>query len=178
MRSFTLKAQISALRFALRRGKRDLDPLQTYLRDAIFNLGCHGLNEGEYNSDSYENRKVPKWCYQIDRIERGLSPIVKRENDLVNSTEENSTEEKDEVEYSMEFYRQLREQTMGPWRRALFTEVGGGEASTSDLPSDTESNYGGFRRYTLDIPVDTDSDPDDFYLSDHDSDTDWFVPPV
>ena len=72
----------------MRRGKRDLDPLQTYLRDAILNLGCHGLNEGEYNSDSYENRKVPKWCYQVDRIERGLSPIVKRENDLVNSMEE------------------------------------------------------------------------------------------
>ena len=78
-------------------------------------------------------------------------------------------EEKDEVEYSMDFYQQLREQTMGPWRRALFTEVGGGEASTSDPPSG---------RYTIESPVDTDSDPEDFYFSDHDSDTGWFVPPV
>lgn len=108
MRGFTLQAQASAMRFALRRGKRDLDPLQTYLRDAIFNLGCYGLREwrGEYRANSYENRRVPLWCYAVDHLERG-----RRLPHDSNSY--------------WSFNHELNEQISGPWRRKLFAEIGG-----------------------------------------------------
>ncbi|MCJ1272116.1 hypothetical protein MMC22_012023 [Lobaria immixta] len=125
MRSFTLQAQASAMRFAMRRGKRELDPLQTYLRDAIFNLGCYGLREGEYDATSYENRRVPVWCYKVDRIERGLSPLtvyVKQPDQLGLIP---GTEEWNLVEYSKNFFREWKLQISGPWRRTLFHEVGG-----------------------------------------------------
>ncbi|MCJ1271187.1 hypothetical protein MMC22_011087 [Lobaria immixta] len=129
MRPFTLQAQVSAMRFALRRGNRDLDPLQTYLRDAIFNLGCYGLHEGEYYAMSYENRKVPMWCYKVDRIERGLSPVTAPVMHWLYAFDRmglvNGTEEWNWIEYSMKFYREWKQQTSGPWRRTLFAEVGG-----------------------------------------------------
>ena len=107
MRGFTLQAQASAMRFALRRGKRDLDPLQTYLRDAIFNLGCYGLREGgEYQADSYENRRVPLWCYDVDYMERGWR-LPHESKDY------------------WKFYRELNKQISGPWRRKLFADIGG-----------------------------------------------------
>lgn len=126
MRSFTLQAQASAMRFALRRGNRELDPQQTYLRDAIFNLGCYGLHEGEYSPDSYENRKVPLWCYQVDRIESGLDPKITTFmylQSVLNQMDE--SEQWDQARSSMEFYQELRKQISGPWRRKLFTELGG-----------------------------------------------------
>lgn len=125
MRSFTLQAQASAMRFALRRGNRDLDPQQTYIRDAIFNLGCYGLHEGEYSATSYENRRVPLWCYQVDRIERGLSPIVSV-SDMDETTDGETEEDEPDVSYySRKVCRELKQQVSGPWRRNLFTEVGG-----------------------------------------------------
>lgn len=116
MRSFTLQAQVSAMRFALRRGNRALDSPQTYLNIAIFNLGCYGIHEGEYDAVSYETLGVPLWCYQVDRIERGLNPrmlpVVRHRNWNL-------------VDYHREFYLEHRRQIFGPWRRTLFAEVGG-----------------------------------------------------
>ncbi|MCJ1467651.1 hypothetical protein MMC07_006276 [Pseudocyphellaria aurata] len=123
MRSFTLHAQVSAMRFALRRGTRNLDSLQSYLRDAIFNLGCYGLHEDEYDPSSYEDRRVPLWCYQVDRIERGLSPVI------VDSSWDNVCsyidDQKGLLEYSRAFNRELEQLVSGPWRRTLFAEAGG-----------------------------------------------------
>lgn len=125
MRSFTLRAQVSAMRFALRRGNRALDPLQTYLRDAIFNLGCYGLHDdGEYDATSYETRKVPFWCFQIDRMKRGLDPIVVT-LDHFETVLYSEVEFTQHENYSKEFYRDLKSQVSGPWRRSLFADVGG-----------------------------------------------------
>ncbi|MCJ1426234.1 hypothetical protein MMC29_004137 [Sticta canariensis] len=118
MRSFTLQAQVSAMRFALRRGNRDLDPVQRYLRDAIFNLGCYGLHDGEYNPTSYETRRVPMWCYQVGRIERGLSPIIT----AVRADRRSSAELAEKTE---KFFLELRREVSGSWRRSLYAEVGG-----------------------------------------------------
>lgn len=124
VRSYTLQAQVSAVRFALRRGKEDLDPLQTYLREGIFNLGCYGLYEGKYDPTSYEDREIPIWCFQIDRIERGLSPIIAPVMD-------SPPESESHLNYlelfrnAERFHRELKGQVFGPWRRALFAERGG-----------------------------------------------------
>lgn len=127
IRSFTLQAQVSAMRFALRRGNRDLDPLQTYLRDAIFNVGCYGLHEpGVYSAISYENRRVPMWCFKVDRIERGLSPKVLAVKHRLSTFDRISfTIQQVQEEYSNDFYRQLKQQVSGPWRRTLFADAGG-----------------------------------------------------
>lgn len=119
MRRFTIQAQVSAMRFALRRGNRELDPLQSYLRDAIFNLACYGLHDGEYCAMSYEDRRVPLWCYQVDRIERGLSPIMPWAMPAGKKPIWNMRQA------SEEFYLELNQQDSGPWRRALFADVGG-----------------------------------------------------
>ncbi|MCJ1266474.1 hypothetical protein MMC22_006359 [Lobaria immixta] len=129
MRPFTLQAQITAMRFALRRGHRDLDPLQTYLRDAIFNLGCYGLHEGEYYAISYEKRRIPFWCYMVDCIERGLSPLCGKvmtwEYAFNTMHMDEESLEWDGVEYSREIYQEWKQQISGPWRRTLFAEIGG-----------------------------------------------------
>ena len=122
MRRYTVQAQASAMRFALRRGNRDLDPLQTYLRDAIFNLGCYGLREGEYDAKSYENRRVPVWCYKIDRLER------------------RQTTARNWNTPSWDFYRSLNNQISGPWRRKLFAEVGGDESQWSDREQESDDD--------------------------------------
>ena len=124
MRPFTLQAQASAMRFALRRGNRDLDPLQSDLRDAIFNLGCYGLHEGEYCAISYEKRRVPLWCYQVYRIERGLCPIV----DPVIEWSYEADGRRIGIpmdQHSKRFYLDLKQQVSGRWRRKLFAEIGG-----------------------------------------------------
>ncbi|MCJ1264445.1 hypothetical protein MMC22_004317 [Lobaria immixta] len=74
--SFKLRAQVSVMRFAIRRAQWDLTPVQCHLRDALFNLGCFGANDApeEYCADSYENRPLPMWSWQFDRIERGMNP--------------------------------------------------------------------------------------------------------
>ncbi|MCJ1425142.1 hypothetical protein MMC29_003030 [Sticta canariensis] len=123
MRQFTLQAQVSAMRFALRRGNRELDPLQSDLRDAIFNLACYGLHDGEYCAISYENRRIPLWCYQVDRIERGLSPAVL--GVMQWSYGVGKRPSTDIGRYSEKFFLELQQQVSGPWRRTLFAEVGG-----------------------------------------------------
>lgn len=120
IRLYTVQAQAAAMRFALRRGNRSLDWEQTHLRDAIFNLGCYGLPEGEYSAASYETRRVPFWCYQVDRMERGLSARVAHVADL-----EGHMTDAELTNYSLDFYRQLSKEVSGPWRRALFEQVGG-----------------------------------------------------
>ena len=124
VRSYTLQAQVSAVRFALRRGKEDLDPLQTYLREGIFNLGCYGLHEGEYDPTSYEDREIPIWCFQIDRIERGLSPIIAPALDSP-SGQESYLYYVALVRNAKRFHRDLKSQVFGPWSRTLFAELGG-----------------------------------------------------
>lgn len=123
MRPFTLQAQVSAMRFALCRGKRDLCPLQTYFRNAIFNLGCYGLRDGEYDANSYENRKVPMWCCSVGRIECGFEPLLgsMMHEMLVYPFGANECYR----EYAMEFYRELRTLVSGSWRRNLFKYLGG-----------------------------------------------------
>lgn len=123
MRSFSLQAQVSAMRFALRRGNRDLDPLQTYLRDAIFNLGCYGLHDGKYSATSYRNRRVPMWCCLVERIERGLSPLITPAMHWIRVLDNTDLAEQDRC--SREFHRELKRKVFGPWRRALFADVGG-----------------------------------------------------
>lgn len=120
LRSLTLQVQVLAMRFALRRGKRDLDPQQSYLRDAIFNLGCFGLHEDENCAISYDNRRIPWWCCLVGRIERGLNPIIT--GDEIDEPAPGGL-----AEYTQFF---------GPWKRILFAEVGGWEATpvTFELP--------------------------------------------
>ena len=127
MRPFTLQAQVSAMRFALRRGDRDLDPLQTSLRDGIFNLGCYGVYDGEYDAGSYEDREVPVWCYQVDRIERGLSPIINELLPVRLGLHRILKDPQDYalVEQTLEFYQTLNQLRFGPWKRTLLAEVGG-----------------------------------------------------
>lgn len=127
MRSWTLQAQVSAMRFALRRGTRDLDPLQTRLRDSIFNLGCYGLHEGDYHALSYETRPVPLWCFHVDRIERGLSPPTTIAPVKPQPQQQHCWSRRDKYDWdlSREFHREWRTQVSGPSRRTLFAEVGG-----------------------------------------------------
>lgn len=62
IRTFTLQARASAVRFALRPRHRLTQPR---LRSAIFHLGCFGLPEREYRASAYENRPVPLWCHHV-----------------------------------------------------------------------------------------------------------------
>lgn len=155
MRSWTLQAQVSAMRFALRRGNRDLDPLQTHLRDSIFNLGCYGLHEGEYHALAYENRRIPMWCFHVDRIERGLSPIIATVKHWARDRYDWAL-----MQYSREFYREWRKQISGPWRRTLFAEVGGDRDGLRWKPPWTHYDPGSS---ILELHFDSDSSSDSTY---------------
>lgn len=110
MCSFELRARVAAMRFALRRARWELTPLQCYLRDGLFTLGCYGVGDTskQYCAESYEGLPVPVWCWQFDRIERGLDPSYhwKRGSD-----------------YVQRFFADFEEQTLGPWRSRLFAEL-------------------------------------------------------
>lgn len=116
MHSFDLRAQVSALRFALRRARWELTPVQRHLRDAFFNLGCSGMEDSpnEYSAESYEGRPIPFWCWQFGRIERGMSPNPHWTHtpgqDLSRAT----------PSWVLDDWTQ---QHLGPWRRKLFTEL-------------------------------------------------------
>lgn len=99
-----LHARVSVMRFALQRGQWDLTPVQRDLRDALFNLGCCGLNNPseEYRAESYEDRKLPVWCWQFEQIERRLHPMLYG------------------IEKRGEDWEQ---QTLGEWRKKLFAEI-------------------------------------------------------
>lgn len=108
--SFKLRAQVSVMRFALRRAQWDLSPVQCYLRDALFNLGCYEANDAseEYCADSYENRPLPIWCWQFDRIERGMNPCY---------------DESRGESYCDRVKDWQQQQRLGPWRRELFAQL-------------------------------------------------------
>lgn len=110
MCSFEIRARVSGMRFALRRARWDLTPLQCYLRDGLFTLGCYGVGDTSkpYCAESYEGLSVPVWCWQFERIERGLDPNYhwKRGPD-----------------YIQRFFAGFEEQTLGPWRKRLFIEL-------------------------------------------------------
>lgn len=129
MRSFALQAQMTTMRFALSRGKRDLDPQQAYLRDALFNLGCYGLHEGEYSATSYETRKVPLWCFLMDRVARHRLPIFTADS-------KSETDPARLAKVRIDFHKKLKQQVSGPWRRALYAARGHKEDNWSFINSD------------------------------------------
>ncbi|MCJ1425417.1 hypothetical protein MMC29_003316 [Sticta canariensis] len=99
-----IHARVSAMRFALRRGQSDLTAAQRDLRDALFNLGCCGVDNPseKYRAESYEDRKLPVWCWQFEQIERKLHPMLYG------------------IEKRGEGWEQ---QTLGEWRQKLFAEI-------------------------------------------------------
>ena len=102
---YDFHAQVSAMRFALRRGRWDLTPVQRHLRDALFNLGCYGLNDppGEYCAEAYEDRQqLPRWCWELEQIERGMNAAYVWVKGPADDWEQ---------------------QRLGPWRRKLFAEI-------------------------------------------------------
>ncbi|MCJ1462736.1 hypothetical protein MMC07_001339 [Pseudocyphellaria aurata] len=109
MRSYDLRAQVSALRFAVRRAHSDLTPVQSQLRDALFNLACFGIDEtpAEYHDEWYEDRPIPIWCWQFDKIQRGCDPSY----------------DWSMGEFRDRFLADWAQQRLGPWRRTLMAEV-------------------------------------------------------
>lgn len=97
------------MRLALRQARWDITPVQCYLRDAFFNLGCYGANDfpEEYCAESYQNRSIPIWCWQFDQIERGM-----------NSYYDQSRGEK----YRYLFLDEWQQQRLGSWKRILFAQ--------------------------------------------------------
>lgn len=110
MRSYELRAQVSAMRFALRRARSDLTPAQSYLRDALFNVACFGMDDtpAEYRDEWYEDRPIPIWCWQFDRIQRGLYP---------------SYDSTMGQQFCDRFLANWARQRLGPWRRTLMAEL-------------------------------------------------------
>ena len=103
--TFELSAQISAMRFAMRRGRCELTPLQRYFRDGLFNLGCHGPNlSGNYNAHWFEERELPFWCWHLERVEQGLDPAY----------------DWDEERKTPTVCGRWLQERLGPWRRAMF----------------------------------------------------------
>lgn len=100
---FDFHARVSVMRFALRRARWDLIPVQRHLCHALFNLGCCGLNDPsiEYCHESYDDRNIPLWCLQWEKIARVMEPIyaVIKPGD------------------------HWEQQRLGPWRRKLFAEI-------------------------------------------------------
>lgn len=98
---FDFLAQQSGLRFALQHRQLDVTPVQRDLCDAIFNLACYGVNDASegYCAESYEDRLIPRWCWQFEQISHQHSPSF----------------------YLFErLQRDGRQPRIGPWRRALF----------------------------------------------------------
>lgn len=97
------QARVSVMRFAMRRAGWDLTPVQRYLCYALFNLGCCGLNDPskEYCAESYEDRHLPLWCLQFEKIE------LVRSSDCA-------------VQGPGDHWKQQR---LGPWRRKMFAEI-------------------------------------------------------
>lgn len=99
-------AQVSAMRFAIRRGRSDLTPLQRDLRDGLFNLGCYGVNgpPEKYCAEAYDSRgHLPLWCWQFEQLERGMDPTY------------------DGTAKRTEYWNWWR---LGPWRRKMFADLG------------------------------------------------------
>ena len=108
--SLERRAQVAAVRFALRRGRWDLTPVQRAFRDGFFLLGCYGVNDAlkAYRAEAYENRLIPLWCWQFDRLERGMDPSYAWSRGSY---------------HRQRFLDEQLEQRMGPWMRTLFKEL-------------------------------------------------------
>lgn len=106
-------AQVSAMRFAIRRAHRNPTPAQRHFLSSFFHLVCcHDANnqndardEEHGRPDAYENRPLPLWCWQFDRIERGMSPRP------------------DSGPEGRQFHAEWQRQRMGPWSRRLFEQL-------------------------------------------------------
>lgn len=101
---FDFLAQQSGLRIALQCPRWDLIPMERQACDAIFNFACYGVNDPseEYCAESYEDRRIPTWCWQFEQISLGRS-----------------------TDFSL-FERLGRDGSqpcIGPWRRAMFTRT-------------------------------------------------------
>ena len=105
---YEMCARVSAMRFALRRARWNLTPVQAYLRDALFNLGCHGITDPstEYCAEWYDNRTLPLWCWQFEQIERCQDPAAAWWSHNPG-----------------DFLRDWEQKRLGPWRRTLFAEL-------------------------------------------------------
>lgn len=110
-RSLERRAQVSAMRFVLRRSTWNLGPAQRIFLDAFFHLGCFGAHDApfHYHPAAYENRRIPLWCWQFDRMERGLNPSYAWSRG---------------ADVRDRFVTEWQEQRMGPWSRALFEGLG------------------------------------------------------
>lgn len=108
---FKWRAQASAMRFALRRARWDLTPVQRDLSVAFFNLGCCGVSDSqEYYAYSYENLLIPFWCWYFKPIERGM-------NLSCNPSEPRGQEN---INWRLKDWKTGR---LGVWRRTLFAEI-------------------------------------------------------
>ncbi|MCJ1426982.1 hypothetical protein MMC29_004885 [Sticta canariensis] len=102
---YEFHAQVSAMRFAIRRGRSDLTPVQCHLRDGLFNLGCYGVNDSpeKYCAEAYDNRgNLPLWCLQFERLEHGMK------------------EKYDEIAGRAVYWNSW---CLGPWRRKMFADT-------------------------------------------------------
>lgn len=70
-----MRTCFAVVQFALRHAQSDLRDTKVHLRDAIFNPGCFGITDAKarYRAERYEYRKLPLWCWNYDRNERGLN---------------------------------------------------------------------------------------------------------
>lgn len=109
IRALDKRAQVSAMRFALRRAHWDDTLVQRHLLYAFFHLACcHEADKNdapeEYSPDAYENCVLPLWCWQFDRFERGLDPRPASGS------------------RGHGFHDEWQQQRLGPWSRELFEE--------------------------------------------------------
>ena len=74
--SLERRARVAAMRFSLGRARRILPFTQWRLIESFFHLGCYGANDDPkaHTLREYANRPIPLWCWQFDRLERGLNP--------------------------------------------------------------------------------------------------------
>ncbi|MCJ1466991.1 hypothetical protein MMC07_005613 [Pseudocyphellaria aurata] len=105
--SYDLRARVSAMRFALQESPTDA---HSHLRAALFNLACIGLEDAPkaYCAEWYEDQKIPIWCWQFDRIERGIDPAYHWGRG---------------ADYCYGFFKDWKRQRLGPWRRTLMAEL-------------------------------------------------------
>ena len=76
------RAQAAAMRSALRRVQQPHTAGQHRLIEAFFKIVCYGINDtpeayradADADTDDDENRPIPLWCWQLDRLDRGLNP--------------------------------------------------------------------------------------------------------
>ena len=110
-RSVERRAQIAAMRFALRHARRKLTVTQRRLIESFFQLGCYGADDDlkAYTRRDYANRPIPFWCWEFDRLERGLNPWYGLGPGRFESR--------------LQFVCEWIQQRLGSWARHLFKDM-------------------------------------------------------